>query len=86
MLPFCNVLETRNFTTPPLEFGIASEHGVEAALDAFLTAIVEVNYDAIPGNPDDAVTDMSWMWQYCSEYGARCIAPSLIFRQCHSLT
>ncbi|KAJ2971837.1 hypothetical protein NUW54_g12406 [Trametes sanguinea] len=32
-------------------------------------AIQEVNYDAIPGDPDDPVQDRSWMWQYCSEYG-----------------
>ncbi|OSD04708.1 hypothetical protein PYCCODRAFT_1465679 [Trametes coccinea BRFM310] len=69
VLPFCNVLETRNSTITPFETGLASNLGVEDALDAFLTAIQEVNYDAIPGDPDDPVQDRSWMWQYCSEYG-----------------
>ncbi|KAI9062583.1 hypothetical protein FKP32DRAFT_1573969 [Trametes sanguinea] len=69
VLPFCNVLETRNSTNTPFETGLASNLGIEAALDAFLTAIQEVNYDAIPGDPDDPVQDRSWMWQYCSEYG-----------------
>ncbi len=69
LLPFCNVLETRNFTITPVETGIAATSGIESALEAFLTAIREVNYDAIPGSPDDPVQDRSWMWQYCSEYG-----------------
>ncbi|CDO68396.1 hypothetical protein BN946_scf184815.g43 [Trametes cinnabarina] len=69
VLPFCNVLETRNSTITPFETGLASNLGIDVALDAFLTAIQEVNYDAIPGNPDDPVQDRSWMWQYCSEYG-----------------
>ncbi|KAI0793717.1 peptidase S28 [Fomes fomentarius] len=69
VLPFCNVLETQNSTAIPFETGIAASLGVDVALDAFLTAIREVNYDAIPGNPGDPVTDRSWMWQYCSEYG-----------------
>jgi hypothetical protein len=53
----------------PLETGIAAMDGIEAALDAFLVAIAQVDYDEIPGNADDPVTDRSWMWQYCSEYG-----------------
>ncbi|TFK83763.1 hypothetical protein K466DRAFT_665602 [Polyporus arcularius HHB13444] len=69
LLPFCNVLETRNFTITPLETGIAATSGIESALEAFLMAIREVNYDAIPGSPDDPIQDRSWMWQYCSEYG-----------------
>ncbi|KAH9852169.1 serine carboxypeptidase S28-domain-containing protein [Lenzites betulinus] len=69
VLPFCNVLETRNSTGTPFETGVAANLGIDAALDAFLTAVREVNYDAIPGDPDDPVTDRSWMWQYCSEYG-----------------
>ncbi|OCH89254.1 hypothetical protein OBBRIDRAFT_732955 [Obba rivulosa] len=69
VLPFCNNLETRNFTALPLESGLAAAHGEETALDAFLTAVAELNYDAIPGDPDDPVQDRSWMWQYCSEYG-----------------
>jgi hypothetical protein len=30
--------------------------------------IAELDYASIPFN-DDPVADMSWMWQYCSEYG-----------------
>ncbi|KLO08900.1 peptidase S28 [Schizopora paradoxa] len=70
LLPFCNLLETKNGTATPLEEGIVSgEGGVEDAFDAFLVALGELDYDSIPGDPDDPVTDMSWMWQYCSEYG-----------------
>ena len=54
---------------PSLEFGIAQTLGVEAAFDSFLTGIIEIDYDSIPGTADDAVQDRSWMWQYCSEYG-----------------
>ena len=53
----------------PVETGLAASFGIDSALDAFLTAIKEVNYDAIPGDADDPVQDRSWMWQYCSEYG-----------------
>ena len=42
---------------------------VDGVLDAFLAAIAQVDYDDIPGSPDDPVSDMSWMRQYCSEYG-----------------
>ena len=69
MLPFCNLLETRNFTTEPVESGLAAQFGVETAFDAFLTALAQLDYDEIPGDPDDPVQDMSWMWQYCSEWG-----------------
>ncbi|KAH8111742.1 peptidase S28 [Phellopilus nigrolimitatus] len=69
VLPFCNLLETDNFTVNPLEFGIAATHGVQSAFNAFTTALAELDYDSIPGSPNDPVTDMSWMWQYCSEYG-----------------
>ncbi|KAI0630671.1 serine carboxypeptidase S28-domain-containing protein [Trametes polyzona] len=69
VLPFCNVLETRNATITPFETGLAANLGIHDAFDAFLAAIREVNYDAIPGGPDDPVQDRSWMWQYCSEYG-----------------
>ncbi|EIW58430.1 uncharacterized protein TRAVEDRAFT_47584 [Trametes versicolor FP-101664 SS1] len=69
LLPFCNVLESRNSTITPFETGLAANLGTDVALDAFLSAIREVNYDAIPGDADDPVQDRSWMWQYCSEYG-----------------
>ncbi|KAI0642323.1 serine carboxypeptidase S28-domain-containing protein [Trametes meyenii] len=69
VLPFCNVLETRNWTATPFETGLAANLGIDVALDAFLAAVREVNYAAIPGDADDPVADRSWMWQYCSEYG-----------------
>lgn len=69
VLPFCDLLETQNYTETPFEGGVVSAYGVDRALQAFLTAIAELNYDAIEGDPDDPVQDRSWMWQYCSEYG-----------------
>lgn len=69
ILPFCNLLETQNFTADPLESGIAASRDVETAFKAFTVALAELDYDQIRGSPDDPVTDMSWMWQYCSEYG-----------------
>ncbi|KAJ7695072.1 serine carboxypeptidase S28-domain-containing protein [Mycena rosella] len=69
LLPFCNLLETQNSTAEPLEGGIAAALGIDSAFNAFLVAIGELDYDSIPGNPDDPVQDRSWMRQYCSEYG-----------------
>ncbi len=60
-----------------MEAGIAAASGVESALDAFLTAITQLDYDSIPGDADDPVQDLSWMWQYCSEYGTS--FPSLTY-------
>ncbi|KAF8511849.1 peptidase S28 [Hysterangium stoloniferum] len=69
--PFCDNLETKNTTAHASEEGIAASSGVQAAFDAFLVALAEVDYSAISENADedDPVQDMSWMWQYCSEYG-----------------
>ncbi|KIJ30722.1 hypothetical protein M422DRAFT_267663 [Sphaerobolus stellatus SS14] len=68
--PFCEKLETRNSTATPSEGGIAATSGIQAALDAFLVALAELDYAAIAAlQPDDPVQDRSWMWQYCSEYG-----------------
>ncbi|KAJ7936852.1 peptidase S28 [Mycena leptocephala] len=61
LLPFCNLLETQNLTAEPFEGGIVSAHDVNAALDAFMVALGELDYDSITGNADDPV-------QYCSEY------------------
>jgi hypothetical protein len=69
LLPFCNLLETKNFTKDAGETGISVEEGTEPAFEAFLTAISELDYDSVPSSPDDPITDRSWMWQYCSEYG-----------------
>ncbi|KAJ4488343.1 peptidase S28 [Lentinula aciculospora] len=69
LLPFCNLLETRNFTENATENGIVSVSGVVDAFQAFLVALAELDYDSTSGSPDDPVADMSWMRQYCSEYG-----------------
>ncbi|KAJ3983923.1 peptidase S28 [Lentinula detonsa] len=69
ILPFCNLLETRNFTSNSVENGIVSITGIDETFQAFLVALAELDYDSIPGSPDDPVADMSWMRQYCSEYG-----------------
>jgi hypothetical protein len=69
LLPFCNIVETQNSTAAPVEAGVVAQFGIDVGLKSFLTALAEVDYDAIPGNADDPVQDRSWMWQYCSEYG-----------------
>ena len=81
VLPFCDVLETQNRnntsttddggTTPALasESGLAATYNVSVAWSSFLNALVQVDYDDIPSQLDDPIQDMSWMWQYCSEYG-----------------
>ncbi|KAJ7880338.1 peptidase S28 [Mycena olivaceomarginata] len=69
LLPFCNLLETQNSTAEAFEGGIVSASGVNAAFDAFMVALGELDYDSIPGSADDPVQDRSWMRQYCSEYG-----------------
>ena len=78
--PFCDIVETFNQThvrtidnggTAPAvasESGIAVDHNISAAWNAFLTGIAEIDYDSIPYN-NDPIADYSWMWQYCSEYG-----------------
>ncbi|KAL9108691.1 MAG: hypothetical protein Q9187_008264 [Circinaria calcarea] len=80
VLPFYNILETRNRTsvlttdnggtTPALapESGLALTYKVSLAWTSFLTALTETNYDDIPYT-DDPMQDASWMWQYCFEYG-----------------
>ncbi|XP_006461563.1 hypothetical protein AGABI2DRAFT_222358 [Agaricus bisporus var. bisporus H97] len=69
LLPFCNLLETKNFTQDAVEKGISTEEGVQSAFEAFLTAISELDYDSVPSSSSDPIADRSWMWQYCSEYG-----------------
>ncbi|KAK0486841.1 peptidase S28 [Armillaria luteobubalina] len=69
LLPFCNLLETKNFTQAPEEGGVSSVDGIESAFDAYLIALSELDYDEIPGSSDDPATDLAWMRQYCSEYG-----------------
>ncbi|TBU61392.1 serine carboxypeptidase S28-domain-containing protein [Dichomitus squalens] len=69
VLPFCNVVETQNFTALPTETGLAASFGIDVALNAFLAGIKQVNYAAIPGTEPARGRAFSWMWQYCSEYG-----------------
>lgn len=82
VLPFCDVLETQNRTNisttdnggtarsiAPAS-GIALEYNISTAWNAFLVALVEVNYDEIDSvSPPDPVQGYSWTYQYCSEYG-----------------
>jgi len=69
VLPFCNILETQNFTRPATETGLAvTLNSSQKAFDAFLVGIASLDYASIPFS-DDPVADRSWMWQYCSEYG-----------------
>lgn len=81
--PFCDIMETFNQTgvrttdnggTAPAiasESGIAIDHNITAAWNAFLVGIAEIDYDSIPNDPTegDTIAGYSWMWQYCSEYG-----------------
>ncbi|KAI0741366.1 hypothetical protein C8Q80DRAFT_1123297 [Daedaleopsis nitida] len=55
VLPFCNVLETRNFTATPFDTGIAAALGDEAGLDAFLTAILSLHHLCQTGDPATVV-------------------------------
>jgi len=70
-MPFCNRLETRNFTSNPVPEGLFTTQGINTTFDAFMTAIAEVDYDTVfGGNNDTDITDTySWTWQYCSEFG-----------------
>ncbi|KAI3397057.1 hypothetical protein diail_11293 [Diaporthe ilicicola] len=82
VLPFCDVLETQNRTSisttdnggtaksiAPAS-GLALEYNVSTAWNAFLVALVELNYDEIESvSPEDPVQGYSWTYQYCSEYG-----------------
>lgn len=68
ILPFCNILETENFTRPATEAGVSTSHSIQIAFQSFLKGIAELDYDSIPFQ-DDPAGDLSWMWQYCSEYG-----------------
>lgn len=77
VLPFCDILETRNRTEVSTTdnggtalsiapaSGIALEYNINTAWNSFLIALVEVNYD------EDFSVDpgYSWAYQSCSEYG-----------------
>lgn len=80
VLPFCDIMETQNRTSqdatddsgtsPSLATasGLASTYNISVAWSAFLVGLAEIDYDSVPYN-DDPIGDMSWTWQYCSEYG-----------------
>jgi hypothetical protein len=65
VLPFCNLLETKNFTTHALDSGISAATGVQSAFDAFVIAVSESDSDL----DDPPPYGKPWMWQYCSEWG-----------------
>jgi Serine carboxypeptidase S28 len=80
--PFCDIMETFNQThlsttdNGGTASAIAHESGIyhssrgniSLTWSAFLSGISEIDYDSILYN-NDPIQDMSWMWQYCSEYG-----------------
>lgn len=57
ILPFCNRLETRNFTNSPTSEGLVATLGTNATFDAFMTAIAEVDYDTVFGGDDSDSSD-----------------------------
>ncbi|KAK2607522.1 hypothetical protein N8I77_006188 [Diaporthe amygdali] len=82
VLPFCDVLETQNRTNVSTTdnggtarsiapaSGLALEYSISTAWNAFLVALVELNYDEIDSvSSPDPVQGYSWTYQYCSEYG-----------------
>ncbi|MCJ1331332.1 hypothetical protein MMC10_008022 [Thelotrema lepadinum] len=80
VLPFCDVMETLNQTNllttdnggtgPSIApaSGLALTYNITTAFTGFLLGLAQIDYDSIP-YADDPIQDMSWMWQYCSEYG-----------------
>jgi len=71
ILTFCDVLETRNGEGPSYSEGLAAAFNITVALEAFLTGIAETDPDvfAIAGPPSDAADNLSWTYQYCTEFG-----------------
>ncbi|KZP00218.1 peptidase S28 [Calocera viscosa TUFC12733] len=82
--PFCDLLESMNNTVTqtwdnsdtslqaPIssEAGLAATYGIEKAVDAWLTAIWELDRDSLPPSPlPSDPTGRSWTWQYCTEWG-----------------
>ena len=50
--PFCDRLETRNFTNNATSEGLITTQGINATFDAFMVAIGEVDYYALFGEDD----------------------------------
>lgn len=77
IIPFCDVLQTQNFTSPAYADGLYANFGIETTLTAFLTGIAETDPSqsaTVHPPADDATgTDpdtLSWTFQYCSEFGS----------------
>lgn len=68
ILPFCDSVETLNFTSNPTPGGISVTQGVNKTFQAFVNAIAELD-KGNPSNGGDFAATISWMWQYCSEFG-----------------
>lgn len=70
VLPFCEELETQNYTADAYKGGLISAHEPKFVFDAFLVALS----DAVTRNfslpvEDYDPTSWSWIWQFCSEFG-----------------
>ncbi|KAJ4386862.1 hypothetical protein N0V93_009760 [Gnomoniopsis smithogilvyi] len=83
LIPFCDIMETQNKTDvrttdnggltkaiAPAS-GLALEHDIATAWNAFLLALKITNYDESPssGEPVVEVSTYSWGWQFCTEAG-----------------
>ena len=60
VIPFCDLLETRDLQSFPTPQGLFATQGINVAFDAFMTAIAEVDYDTVfggdgSGDPSDDV-------------------------------
>jgi len=68
-IPFCDRLETRNFTQTASSQGLITTGGIDITFNSFIVAIAEVDYNAqVPTNIDMAAY-YSWSWQFCSQFG-----------------
>ena len=88
--PFCDFLETSNFQNKSTPEGLFATQGINVAFNAFMTAIAQVDYDAIFGgggddDPTDAVRLLSSSGStdpelnhdgFCSTLGRGSIVPS----------
>lgn len=53
-MPFCDRLETLNFTQTPADQGVIVTHGLDVAFQAFMLAISEVDYNGLLSQPADS--------------------------------
>jgi len=68
ILPFCDGVETLNFTSSPTSQGFFATQGVNASFNAFIVAISEMDKSGF-SDGQDASDALSWEWQYCSQFG-----------------